>query len=90
MILGMDPQTFILTILVGTVAGWIAGFLRKGSGYGLFGDAIIGFLGAMVANYIFSKFGISFGLPAIPELLLKSVFGSMLLLGVFGIFTKSN
>jgi uncharacterized membrane protein YeaQ/YmgE (transglycosylase-associated protein family) len=86
----MDAQTVVLTLIVGIVAGAVAGFLRKGSGYGIIGDAIIGFLGAVVANWLCSRFGFSFGQSQIVELFLRSVLGSMLLLSVIGLFTRSN
>jgi len=40
-------------LLVGLVAGWLAGKLTKGSGYGVIGDIVIGVLGAFVGGFLF-------------------------------------
>jgi uncharacterized membrane protein YeaQ/YmgE (transglycosylase-associated protein family) len=46
-------------LLVGLVAGWLAGKLTKGSGYGVLGDIIIGVLGAFVGGFLFRFVGVS-------------------------------
>jgi uncharacterized membrane protein YeaQ/YmgE (transglycosylase-associated protein family) len=46
-------------LLVGLVAGWLAGKLTKGSGYGVIGDIIVGVLGAFVGGFLFRLVGIS-------------------------------
>ena len=42
----MDLQSLIIWLIVGGVAGWLAGMVVKGGGYGLIGDIIVGILGA--------------------------------------------
>ncbi len=46
-------------LLVGLVAGWLAGKLTKGSGYGVVGDIVIGVLGAFVGGFLFRLVGIA-------------------------------
>ena len=46
-------------LLVGLVAGWLAGKVTKGSGYGVVGDIVIGVLGAFVGGFLFRLVGIS-------------------------------
>jgi uncharacterized membrane protein YeaQ/YmgE (transglycosylase-associated protein family) len=46
-------------LLIGLVAGWLAGKLTKGSGYGIFGDVVIGVLGAFVGGFLFRLVGVS-------------------------------
>ncbi|MCH9699381.1 MAG: GlsB/YeaQ/YmgE family stress response membrane protein [Gammaproteobacteria bacterium] len=46
---------------IGAVAGWLAGTLMKGGGYGLIGNIVIGILGAVVGGFVFNFFGISAG-----------------------------
>jgi uncharacterized membrane protein YeaQ/YmgE (transglycosylase-associated protein family) len=50
---------FIWFILIGIVAGWLAGKIMKGGGFGLFGDLIVGVLGALVGGFVFGLLGIS-------------------------------
>jgi uncharacterized membrane protein YeaQ/YmgE (transglycosylase-associated protein family) len=47
--------------LVGLVAGWLAGKIMKGSGYGVVGDIVIGVIGAFIGGYLFSILGVSIG-----------------------------
>ncbi|REH36675.1 putative membrane protein YeaQ/YmgE (transglycosylase-associated protein family) [Paraperlucidibaca baekdonensis] len=46
-------------ILVGLVAGWLAGVLMKGGGFGIIGDIVVGIVGAVLGGYLFSALGLS-------------------------------
>jgi uncharacterized membrane protein YeaQ/YmgE (transglycosylase-associated protein family) len=48
-------------ILIGLVAGWLAGKLMKGSGFGILGDIVIGVIGALLGGFLFGMLGISAG-----------------------------
>jgi uncharacterized membrane protein YeaQ/YmgE (transglycosylase-associated protein family) len=48
-------------ILVGLVAGWLAGQLMKGGGFGVLGDIVVGIIGALIGGLLFSSLGISAG-----------------------------
>lgn len=52
---------FIWMILVGLVAGWLAGVLVKGGGFGMLGDIVVGILGALVGGFLFGALGLSSG-----------------------------
>jgi uncharacterized membrane protein YeaQ/YmgE (transglycosylase-associated protein family) len=43
----------IFWVIAGLIAGWLAGLIMKGSGYGLFGDLILGLIGAVVGGFLF-------------------------------------
>lgn len=47
-------MSFLSWIIVGLIAGWLAGVVMKGSGYGVVGDIVIGILGALLGGYLFS------------------------------------
>lgn len=51
----------IWLILVGLIAGWLAGVLVKGGGFGVLGDIVVGILGALVGGFLFRFFGLSAG-----------------------------
>jgi uncharacterized membrane protein YeaQ/YmgE (transglycosylase-associated protein family) len=57
---------FIAFVLVGLVAGWLAGMIVKGGGYGVVGDIVVGLIGSLVGGFLFHTFGVSLegGLPA--------------------------
>jgi uncharacterized membrane protein YeaQ/YmgE (transglycosylase-associated protein family) len=48
-------------LIVGIVAGWIAGQVMRGSGYGMVGDLVVGVIGAFVGGFLFGVFGIFAG-----------------------------
>ena len=52
---------FVWLAVVGLLAGWFAGLLMKGGGFGLVGDLVVGVLGALVGGFLFGALGISAG-----------------------------
>ena len=52
---------FVWFIIIGLVAGWLAGVVMKGGGYGVVGDIVVGIIGALVGGWLFSKMGVSAG-----------------------------
>lgn len=55
---GIDTHSLIGWILVGLIAGWIAGHVARGRGFGCLVDVILGLIGAVVGGWIFTKLGI--------------------------------
>jgi uncharacterized membrane protein YeaQ/YmgE (transglycosylase-associated protein family) len=52
---------FVWFIIVGLVAGWLAGVIMKGGGFGVIGDIIFGIIGALIGGWLFSTMGVSTG-----------------------------
>jgi uncharacterized membrane protein YeaQ/YmgE (transglycosylase-associated protein family) len=52
---------FVWFIIVGLIAGWLAGVIMKGGGYGVVGDIIVGIVGALIGGWLFSTMGVSTG-----------------------------
>ncbi len=57
----MDLGMFVMWIVVGLVAGWLAGIVMKGGGYGLTGDLVLGLAGSIVGSWIFRALGVAAG-----------------------------
>jgi uncharacterized membrane protein YeaQ/YmgE (transglycosylase-associated protein family) len=57
----MDIQTIIIWLVVGAIAGWLAGMVVKGGGFGLIGDIIVGIVGAVIAGWLLPRLGIIIG-----------------------------
>ncbi len=55
----MDIDKLVVVLLVGAVAGWLAGTIMKGKGFGIIGNIIIGVIGAVLGDYLFNFLGIS-------------------------------
>jgi uncharacterized membrane protein YeaQ/YmgE (transglycosylase-associated protein family) len=80
---------FLWFILIGLVAGWLAGQLVKGSGYGVFGDIALGVVGALLGGFLFSLFGFSGGGGLIGSLIVATL-GAVLLLYLLRVFNKHH
>jgi uncharacterized membrane protein YeaQ/YmgE (transglycosylase-associated protein family) len=57
----MDAQALIIWLIVGAIAGWLAGMVVKGGGYGLIGDIVVGIVGALIAGWLLPQIGIVIG-----------------------------
>ena len=57
----MDVQSIIIWLIVGAIAGWLAGMVVKGGGFGLIGDIIVGIVGAVIAGWLLPQLGIVIG-----------------------------
>jgi uncharacterized membrane protein YeaQ/YmgE (transglycosylase-associated protein family) len=68
-------------IVVGIAAGWLAGLVMKGSGYGLLGDLTIGAIGGYIGGWLFGKLGIAAGSGPIGAIITATV-GAILLIVV--------
>jgi uncharacterized membrane protein YeaQ/YmgE (transglycosylase-associated protein family) len=66
-------------IVIGIAAGWLAGQVMKGSGYGLLGDLIIGAIGGYIGGWLFGKLGIATGSGPIGAIITATV-GAILLI----------
>ena len=78
---------FIIWLIIGGLAGWIAGLIVQGTGFGLIGDIIIGIVGAFVAGWLLPKFGLQLGTGFVPSLI-NGVIGAVLLLVVVGLIKR--
>ena len=84
----MSTQNLILFLVIGLVAGWLAGRIMKGSGFGLVGDLVVGVIGAFIGVWLFGLLHISAG--GIIGLLIASVVGALLLLYLVRIVRRSR
>jgi uncharacterized membrane protein YeaQ/YmgE (transglycosylase-associated protein family) len=57
----MDFSSLVIFLLIGIIAGWLAGAIMKGGGFGLFGSMVLGVIGAFIGGYLFDLLGISAG-----------------------------
>jgi uncharacterized membrane protein YeaQ/YmgE (transglycosylase-associated protein family) len=57
----MDVQSIVIWLIVGAIAGWLAGTVVRGGGFGLIGDIIVGIIGAVIAGWLLPRIGIIIG-----------------------------
>jgi uncharacterized membrane protein YeaQ/YmgE (transglycosylase-associated protein family) len=73
---------FVWFILIGLVAGWLAGLLVKGRGFGAIGDIVVGVLGALVGGILFRSLGASAGGGPIGSSIVATIGAVLLILTV--------
>jgi uncharacterized membrane protein YeaQ/YmgE (transglycosylase-associated protein family) len=54
----LAPESFLVWIIIGAIAGWLAGLLVKGYGFGLLGNIVVGILGAGIAGLLAPRIGL--------------------------------
>lgn len=75
----MGIESLIVFIIVGAIAGWLAGLIVKGFGFGLLGNIVVGIVGAFIAGLLFPAIGISLS-PGILGAIIHSTIGAVILL----------
>ena len=80
-------MSWILFLLIGLVAGWLAGQIMKGRGFGLIGNLVVGVVGAVIGGLIFDGLNIASG--GILPSLVSALLGAIILLWVVGLVKKS-
>jgi uncharacterized membrane protein YeaQ/YmgE (transglycosylase-associated protein family) len=75
----MDIQSIIIWIIVGAIAGWLAGMVVKGGGFGLIGDIVVGIVGAIIAGWLLPQIGIVIG-SGIIAAIIDAFIGAVILL----------
>jgi uncharacterized membrane protein YeaQ/YmgE (transglycosylase-associated protein family) len=70
---------FLWFILIGLTAGWLAGQLMKGGGFGIVGDIVVGVIGALLGGFLFSTLGVSAGGGLIGSLIVATIGACVLL-----------
>jgi uncharacterized membrane protein YeaQ/YmgE (transglycosylase-associated protein family) len=76
----MNLELFAMWILVGLLAGWLAGFVMKGGGYGLIGDIALGLVGSLLGSWLFRALGVVTGAGLFMAVVVAFV-GAVLVIG---------
>ena len=78
--------SLLIFLAIGAVAGWLAGVIMKGGGFGIVADIIIGIVGAMIGGYVFGLLGISAN--GLIGSIVTATIGAIVLLFVVRLFKK--
>jgi uncharacterized membrane protein YeaQ/YmgE (transglycosylase-associated protein family) len=84
----MPIESLLVLILVGAIAGWLAGLIVKGFGFGLIGNIVIGILGALIATWLFPRLGVSLG-AGIISAIVSATLGAVILLVIVGLIRRA-
>jgi uncharacterized membrane protein YeaQ/YmgE (transglycosylase-associated protein family) len=78
----LSGESLVIILLVGLVAGWLAGKIVTGGGFGLIGDIAIGMVGALVGSWLFPRLGIHIGTGIINQIIAATVGAVLVLFGI--------
>ena len=75
----LSSQSLLVIIIVGIVAGWLAGRVMEGGGFGLIGDLLVGLVGAFIGDWLLPRLGIHLG-TGMVALIMNAFIGAVVLL----------
>jgi uncharacterized membrane protein YeaQ/YmgE (transglycosylase-associated protein family) len=76
----LSNEGILVILFVGLIAGWLAGKIVRGTGFGIIGDILVGIAGALVASLLFPKLGIHIGTRIVSEIIYSAIGAIVLLL----------
>jgi uncharacterized membrane protein YeaQ/YmgE (transglycosylase-associated protein family) len=78
----ISNESLLVILFVGLVAGWLAGQIVRGTGFGIIGDILVGIAGALVASLLFPRLGLHLGSGLVSEIVYSAIGAILLLLVV--------
>jgi uncharacterized membrane protein YeaQ/YmgE (transglycosylase-associated protein family) len=78
--MNLSGESLVIILIVGIAAGWLAGQIVRGAGFGLIGDLVVGVVGAFLASALFPRLGFHVGTGIVSEILYAAVGAIVLLL----------
>jgi uncharacterized membrane protein YeaQ/YmgE (transglycosylase-associated protein family) len=78
-VMHLSNQSLLVILLVGIIAGWLAGRVMEGGGFGLIGDLIVGLLGAFIGDWLLPRLGIHLGVGIVAAIM-NAFIGAVVLL----------
>jgi len=83
----MEANSLIFTLIIGAVAGWLAGKIMKGKGFGVIGNIVVGVIGAVLGGFLFGLLGVSAG--GMVGSLVTATIGAIVLLWIVSLVKKT-
>lgn len=85
--MAMTVESLLILLLIGAVAGWLAGVVVKGYGFGLLGNIVVGIVGAFIGGYVFGALGVSSG--GLVGQIICAAIGAIILLFVIRLIKRA-
>jgi uncharacterized membrane protein YeaQ/YmgE (transglycosylase-associated protein family) len=80
-IMSISNEGILIIILIGIIAGWLAGKIVDGGGFGLIGDLVVGILGAFIGNWLLPRLNIHLGFGIVSQII-NATLGAIVLLAI--------
>lgn len=84
----MAVDTILIWILVGAIAGWLAGLVVRGFGFGLIGNIVVGIIGAFLGGWLFGVLGVAIG-AGIINTIFTAFIGAVVLLLIVRVIKRA-
>ncbi|RWA71382.1 GlsB/YeaQ/YmgE family stress response membrane protein [Mesorhizobium sp. M1C.F.Ca.ET.193.01.1.1] len=84
----MGIESLLVFIIIGAIAGWLAGLIVSGFGFGLIGNIIVGIIGAFIAGWLFPRLGFAIG-GGILASIIHATIGAVILLLVVKVLKRA-
>jgi uncharacterized membrane protein YeaQ/YmgE (transglycosylase-associated protein family) len=84
----MALESIVVLLIVGAIAGWLAGIIVKGGGFGLVGNIVVGIVGAFIGSWLLPQFGIHIG-GGIFASIVDATIGAVILLVIIGLVKRA-
>jgi uncharacterized membrane protein YeaQ/YmgE (transglycosylase-associated protein family) len=82
-------ESLLVFLLIGAIAGWLAGVLVKGYGFGLVGNIVVGVVGAVLGGWLLNSMGLFVGNGIVPSIV-GATFGAVVLLLVLKVLRRAT
>ena len=83
----MGLEALLIFLVIGAIAGWLAGIIMRGGGFGMIGNIIVGVLGAFIGGYLLPRLGVSVGGGWIDQIV-SALIGAVILLFIIGLIKR--
>ena len=84
----MALEAIFIILVIGAVAGWLAGLIVRGMGFGLIGNIVVGIVGAFIAGWLLPRIGIVIGGGMIASII-NATIGAVVLLVILGLIRRA-
>ena len=85
----MTVEGLVIWLIIGAIAGWLAGLIMKGYGFGLVGNIVVGIVGAVIAGWLLPRIGFVF-IGGIGAEIINAVIGAVVLLAVIALVKRGT
>jgi uncharacterized membrane protein YeaQ/YmgE (transglycosylase-associated protein family) len=84
----MELEAILIILIIGAVAGWLAGLIVRGMGFGLIGNIVVGIVGAFIAGWLLPRIGIVIGGGMVGSII-NATIGAVVLLVILGLIRRA-
>ena len=77
----------IAALIIGGIAGWLAGLIVRGAGFGILGNIVVGIIGALLASWLLPQLGVSLGVGWVRDII-NATIGAVIILVILSLIRR--